>query len=260
MSIFHYADKKENLISALFFMPIYPDHAPFFVDDSGNYGIRWTLNYEIYFYLIIGAMITLTARWLWVGLYFLSTLVLLPIILTGSWTLDVSGYPTRSSVLGLIFNPMIYLFLVGVLIGLLLPYLQNIPSRIMPLFAVITFIFCIYFFSRGEFTGHGLKSSGWILAVLMLFVILSENTIGKYIPGFLIRLGDISYSLYLIHTLINNGLVGRFQNLGLQPGWEMFVISVMISLALAVLSWRYIEQPFNKRKHQSAKVGFESRI
>lgn len=260
MSIFHYADKKENLISALLFMPIYPDHAPFFVDDNGNYGIRWTLNYEIYFYLILGAMITFSARWLWVGLYFFSTLVLLPIFLTGSWTLNVSGYATKSALLGLILNPMIYLFLIGVFIGLLLPYLTRIHSEAMTFCAGMTLIACIYFFSRGEFTGHGLNSSGWILALFMLFVILSENTIGNYIPRFLIRLGDISYSLYLIHTLINNGLVGRFKKLGLQPGWTMFTISVVISLTLAVLSWRYIEQPFNKRKSQTAKVRIDSGI
>lgn len=258
MSIFHYADKKENLISALFFVPIYPDHAPFFVDDSGNYGIRWTLNYELYFYLILGAMITFKARWLWVGLYFLSTLVLLPIILTGSLTLDVTGYVTKSAALGLVLNPMIYLFLVGVLIGLTHSYLAKIPSKVMTFFAGFTLVTCVYFFSGGEFIGHGLNSSGWILALLMLFVILSENTIGKFIPRSLIRLGDISYSLYLIHTLVNNGLVGRFQNLGLQPGWVMFALSIAISLMLAVISWRYIELPFLKRKKHSAKVGMDS--
>lgn len=258
MSIFHYADKKENLISALLFMPIYPDHAPFFVDDSGNYGIRWTLNYELYFYLILGAMITFKARWLWVGLYFLSTLVLLPIILTGSLTLNVSGYVTQSAVLGLIINPMIYLFLVGVLIGLILPYLSNLSSKVMTFFAGFAFIICVYFFSRGEFTGHGLYSSGWILALLMLFVILSENTIGKFIPRSLIRLGDISYSLYLVHTLVNNGLVGRFQKLGLQPGWAMFALSILISLTLAVISWRCIELPFQKQKNHSTKVSMDS--
>ncbi|WP_143354571.1 acyltransferase family protein, partial [Erwinia amylovora] len=31
MSTFHYADKTENFISALTFMPLFPDHAPFYV-------------------------------------------------------------------------------------------------------------------------------------------------------------------------------------------------------------------------------------
>jgi peptidoglycan/LPS O-acetylase OafA/YrhL len=67
MSTFHYQDKTANLISAITFMPIMSDHAPFYVDDNGVYGIRWTLNYEVMFYIFISVALLFTKRWLWVG-------------------------------------------------------------------------------------------------------------------------------------------------------------------------------------------------
>ncbi|QIE99872.1 acyltransferase (plasmid) [Pantoea stewartii] len=247
MSIFHYADKKENLISAILFMPIYPDHAPFFVDDSGNYGIRWTLNYEIYFYLVVGIMISLPARWFWLISYFMITLIALPIVLTGSSTLNVTGYPTNSALLGLVMNPMIYLFLTGMIIALGLPFLKKLPSTVVNVALTLSFFLCVYMFSQGRFSGHGLSESGWLLGLLLVFTILSEDFLGRYIPNTLVMLGNISYSLYLIHTLINNGVVGRLESMGIQPGWELFLISIAISLVLAYFSWKYIELPLLRK-------------
>ncbi|MCP6519544.1 acyltransferase, partial [Klebsiella pneumoniae] len=78
---FHYADKTENFISALTFMPILPDHSPFYVDDSGMFGVRWTLNYEVMFSLFISVALLLAKRWVWPGVLFAATLVVLPLTL-----------------------------------------------------------------------------------------------------------------------------------------------------------------------------------
>lgn len=258
MSIFHYVEKTENLISAILFTPIYPDHAPFFVDDSGNYGIRWTLNYEVYFYLVVGLAISFSRRWLVAGTYFLLTLIVLPKLLTGTFTLDPYAYKTGSALIGLIVNPMIFLFITGAIIGLALPCLQRLPYQPMIFLACVSFFLCAYYFGKGKFIGHGLMSSGWLLTLLLLFVVLSEQFWSKYIPVALMRLGDISYSLYLIHTILNFGMADRLQRLGLQPGWVMFVVFIAISVCLAVISWRFIELPFQKSKTSNKQTKMEN--
>lgn len=242
MSTFHYADKTENLISALLFKPIYPDHGPFYVDDSGMYGIRWTLNYEVYFYLITAGAVFFKRSWLWVSAFFLIMLVIVPLVMWGYVSLDTKGYRTGSAVLALMTNPITFLFLTGMAIGLILPYLQKIPSALSFIGLMLTVSLCIYFFSKGQFSGHGIMSSGWLLAFLLTFVILTEDKIRVHIPGFLIKLGDISFSLYLIHTLVNNSIVSRLENYGLEPGWQRFLLSVIISLLLAWVSWFFIER------------------
>lgn len=244
MSTFHYADKTENFISALTFMPILPDHAPFYVDDGGMFGVRWTLNYEVMFYLFISVALLFAKRWVWAGVLFAATLVVLPLTLGYQLTLQPAGYKVDSALLGLITNPMTWLFLTGMLIGLALPYLRWLSSSVMAVAAVCSLIAAAYFFSHGMYAGHGLLSSGWVYGLILLTFALSEDVIGRYVPNFLIRLGDISFSLYLIHTLMNNGLGKRFESFGIEDGCVRFVVSIALSCLLAWLSWRYIERPF----------------
>ncbi|MFH8134957.1 acyltransferase family protein [Pantoea osteomyelitidis] len=259
MSTFHYADKTENFISALTFMPIYPDHAPFYVADSGLYGVRWTLNYEVMFYLFVSVALLFAKRWVWVALLFAATLILLPLMLWHNLSLDPSGYTTKSALLGLITNPVIWLFLTGMALGLVLPYLTWLPPRLMVFFTVLSLIAAAYFFSHGLFIGHGILSSGWIYSLILFCVVLSEGIIGKYVPSVLMWLGNISFSLYLIHTLMNNGIGKRFVHFGIADGYGRLIISVIASFLLAWLSWRYIERPFiqaRKKKASSLKEGF----
>lgn len=57
--------------------------------------------------------------------------------------------------------------------------------------------------------------------------------------------GKISYSLYLWHwpviVLLLLGLPAA------ELGWELQAVAVVLSFALATLSWRYVEEPFRKR-------------
>ncbi|HHB7442640.1 acyltransferase [Klebsiella pneumoniae] len=254
MSTFHYAEKTENFISALTFMPIYPDHAPFYVADSGMYGIRWTLNYEIMFYLFIAATILFAKRWVWAGVFFATTLVILPLTLWHQFSMDPSGYAVSTALLGLVTNPIIWLFLLGMAIGLVFPYLRWLPTKGMAVAALFSLIIAVYFFSQDMFVNHGLLSSGWIYGMILFTFVLAEEVIGKYIPDFLMRLGDISFSLYLIHTLMNNGIGKRFSSLGIEDGYVRFFISIAASGLLACLSWRFIERPFMQNHKKKINV------
>lgn len=251
MSTFHYPDRVDNLISALFFMPIYASHGPFYVDDSGMYGIRWTLNYEIMFYIFISVSLLFNKRWFFAAILFITSLILIPMALGYEVTLDAGGYALRPALLGLITNPMIWLFIAGVIIGLALPYLQCFSAKLMSFMFFISLILAVYLFSQGKFVGHGMLSSGWVYALILLTIVMAEEVIGRYVPVFLIRLGDISFSLYLIHTLMNNGIGKRFESLGVQDGYLRILISIFASLVLAWLSWRFIEKPlsFSRKKH-----------
>ncbi|PIF06901.1 acyltransferase family protein [Candidatus Pantoea floridensis] len=248
MSTFHYEDKTANLISAIIFQPIYPDHPPFYVDDDGMYGVRWTLNYEMYFYFAMSCMLLFNRKWLATSMFFLSSLIIVPLYVFGKWTTDPAGYQTTSALLGLITNPIILLFLAGMVIGLILPTLNKIPASFSAALLTISLLMAAYFFSQGMYLAHGLISSGWLYVLILMFTVLSEPFIGKYVPTVLIKLGDVSFSLYLIHTMMNGGVGKRFEDFGIEPGWLRFVLSVVISLGLAWVSWRFIEKRFTSKK------------
>lgn len=253
MSTFHYPEKVNNFISAITFSPIDANHAPFYVDDSGVYGIRWTLNYEVFFYLVMAVCLISKYRWLLLLAVFSLSLVVFPMLAGHSPTLDVSGYQFNSAYLNLMTNPIIWLFLVGVVFGLVYPYTKNINNKLriaILLLSIIVTGYCIVF---TQSWGHGITMSGWYLSILFIAVVLNDSLITRYIPRFFIVLGDISFSLYLIHTLMNGGIGKRFEDIGIVDGLPRFALSCVLSIGLAYLSYRFIERPASRRKEQTLR-------
>lgn len=247
MSLFHYPEKTENLISALLFMPINADHAPFYIDDSGMYGIRWTLNYEIFFYLVMAFSLISKYRWLTLILIFTALIFILPASSGFIPTLSVDGYQYHQAFFNMASNPIILLFIAGVFLGLSYPYTKRIPTSISKIFLVVCSVLTLYCIAFTSFVGHGIASSGWYLTLLVFALIINDVWIGKYIPKALIFLGEISFSLYLIHTLMNNGLGKRLESLGLSDGLLRFAVSCVLSITLAYLSWRFVERKFQRK-------------
>ncbi|MGL5384694.1 MAG: acyltransferase family protein [Serratia sp. (in: enterobacteria)] len=253
MSTFHYPEKVSNLISAITFSPIDANHAPFYVDDSGFYGIRWTLNYEVLFYLVMAICLISKYRWpLLLGVFSLS-LVVFPMLAGHSPTLDVSGYQFNSAYLNLMTNPIIWQFLVGVGFGLIYPFTKNFNGQLRLATLVIATVVTGYFVLFTPRLGHGLTMSGWYLSILFIAVVLNDELITKCIPGFIITLGEISFSLYLIHTLMNSGIGKRFEDIGVADGLPRFVLSCAVSIGLAYLSYKFIERPVSMRKQKTVR-------
>lgn len=246
MSTFHYPEKVANLISAITFSPVEKEHAPFYVDDSASFGIRWTLNYEIYFYLVVGVLLAMPFRWVCIFSFFFLTLISLPVLSGKEITLSPAGYDFGSPWINLFTNPMIFLFLSGLLLGKALPYINMIKPCIMTGLLLVAVMGCFWLFHNNHFVGHGLLNSGWIYLLILTFCVGAERHIGNYIPELLVRLGDISYSLYLIHTLMNNGLGKRLESLGIETGMSRFLLSIILSVVLSWLFWKFIERPILK--------------
>jgi peptidoglycan/LPS O-acetylase OafA/YrhL len=89
---------------------------------------------------------------------------------------------------------------------------------------------------------------------LFIAVILNDELIAKYTPRFLVTFGEISFSLYLIHTLMNGGIGNRLENLGVPDGTPRFIWSCVISIGLAYLSHRFIEKPMRWGKIKAVKI------
>lgn len=258
MSTFHYPDKVSNLISAITFSPIDANHAPFYVDDGGVYGIRWTLNYEVLFYLVMTVCLISKYRWLLLFGVFSLSLIVLPMLAGQSPTLEVNGYQFNSAYLNLMTNPIIWMFLVGVVFGLIYPYTKNLNSQLRLAILIVAIAitgYCVVFTSS---LNHGVTMSGWYLSILFIAVVLNDELITKFMPKCFITLGEISFSLYLIHTLMNGGIGKRFEDLGVADGIPRFVLSCVLSILLAFLSYRLIERPkghkttdFSKNKWSS---------
>lgn len=239
MSLLHYQDKLANLISALTFTTVSADNGPFYVDDSGLYGIRWTLNYEIWFYLLMAFSLLLRHRWIVLAALLVASLILFPLLQGQSLSLEAQGYAFRYGMLNLITNPIIWEFAAGVAVGLAWPALLRLPTLTRRLMLIVSVTWTIFHILDRTHVAHGITNSGGIMCLLLMSVAINNDLLTRLTPRFLIWLGDISYSLYLIHNVIMRMVDRRVPVHGVMQ----FFVALALSLLVAWLSQRYIERP-----------------
>ncbi|EAT8301177.1 acyltransferase, partial [Salmonella enterica] len=82
-----------------------------------------------------------------------------------------------------------------------------------------------------------------ILGMFILFVSLADPLLNKYIPHMLTYLGDISFSLYLLHGAIGIAVMKRMGPVELSnyKGIPTVVIAIFLSIFISHLTHKYIE-------------------
>jgi len=234
-----------GLIKALAFMP-QGDKADGPVYGQLPLSVGWTLNYEMYFYLIFGASL-LFRRFRWIGLLSAAviTLVAIPIVTRSGVSTDTYKALNYSIVyLNLITNPIIWLFIAGVGIGVIYKSRFVIPSKFWSKIAVAaaaTFLMWQYF--SQYHADHGIFMWGLSLVPLMLILTIASKTINIPTHPMLVSLGDISYSLYLVHVPTKAATAAVLAFIGVQAsGISFFILMTLASLIIATISHRYLEQ------------------
>ncbi len=209
--------------------------------------VGWTLNYEMYFYLVFTITLLLPRHWrllaltIWLAGTCLAGFLANPFQVYWSFK-DITFYT----------NPIVLEFLAGVFVGYI--YLQQrFLSRQTALLFVLTGFPAIfiarYFISDIEtwrFLAWGIPSVMIVYGFLSLEFHKAKGTAA------LAHLGDSSYSLYLCHLIVTGlisvvwssfGWQGYFSNIG------YLVITTAVVFAVAELSFRFIEQPaYNRLK------------
>ncbi|EHU6711713.1 acyltransferase, partial [Salmonella enterica] len=117
MSTFHYPDKVQNMLSALTFTLYKTSTSPLYIDEGGTYNIRWTLNYEIYFYLVFALCLLVKHRVLALVTWGILVTSIIPVIAGYQPAINVQGYPFSSPYFGFLTNPLLLEFIIGVIVG-----------------------------------------------------------------------------------------------------------------------------------------------
>jgi exopolysaccharide production protein ExoZ len=212
------------------------------------YTLGWSLNYEVFFYLLFAVFIVLPARRAVLALGATLLLVVL------------AGWAAAPDSVALRFwsQPIVLEFGLGALIAwawlgptrrigapaaLLLGAGALALVLVDPLGLAVKVV--------GASTPNGLtRLVAWGLpaaAVLMAAVFYEK---GRQIDtrrwSFLVRLGDCSYSLYLMHPFALIAISKGWMALQMQRffGWEFLALACLAgSVGLALVSYRWIEKP-----------------
>jgi exopolysaccharide production protein ExoZ len=244
---FYFIEHPRLLLPTFFFFPTYANHI------GASYGmpalaVGWSLNYEVYFYLLIGlSMMFGKQRWMVITGFLLVSTLLIPLLSNGFVMMNLSEwYGYGVSYLSLMTNPVLLFFLTGIGISFIYNSTIEPPSLFWANahvgLAVLVFVLC-YFQVIQLLPGwfNHLLSCGFLL-----FFLLQRNKIKPYtVPRFLMFIGNSSFSLYLVHPIVLNVFpkILLASELGIAfNGWIVFGLVFLVILFLAGLCQRYIEK------------------
>lgn len=204
--------------------------------------VGWTLTHEIYFYLAFAAFLCLPERWLplllagWAGL-----------VVAGSLLLD--GLPAIGT---LIVNPLTIEFILGACAGILIMSGERRLARAALVAAAVWLAIAGWLVWP---QGAEDFPSGWsrvaafaVPGALIAYGVISLEMQGALkAPGWLVRLGDWSYALYLCHLLVLSGLVrvwvSVLPDFGPLASLAFLLVSTTLSVVVAGLAFHWLEFP-----------------
>ena len=230
------------LAKSLLFLPVNPD-APLFFGLS--LPVAWTLEFEIYFYAIFGvSLLFRRLRWFVLASWMLLTVILLP-LRAGVLTFDVmSNLHYSVAYLSLASNPIVLEFLFGAVIAAI--YVNEkvrIPSRTVAMhFLLLTVAPALWLVYSGFVHFHGPKTWGAAMALAVLGIAVASKTVALRPPRLLVWLGQISFSLYLTHTITQLWMTRWIEGMGGDTHSLAHVfVTTAVALSFAALSYHYLE-------------------
>jgi peptidoglycan/LPS O-acetylase OafA/YrhL len=228
------------LVSSLFFIPHETAYGP-----SPTLSLGWTLNYEMYFYLLFAIGLLLSKRY--------SSVIAMVLILGIMALTDVIG--PRSQAAAYYGQPIVLEFVYGILIYHAFQFAARdaaSPGRDAGFGLVLVLISgAILFLVVAEVTGHdsprfaakGLPAAALVASALLLEMRYAFAWRNKAI----LLLGEASYVLYLIHPFVLYGFTRVLLREAVQwpdlAKWPLALLLVAITASVAVAVHYYLETP-----------------
>ena len=229
---------------------LYPSNLTFHIS-----GVIWTLMYELYFYLIVGASLFLPKRWRDTVLA-LAGLAILAFVLQHWFANNYApeGLTNASYSFWFFAAPIVLEFFAGYF---LYRWLSKKPQQDWRLWAAATIVLACLATYVGRVSmvpGTSLAQfyfwperaffMGLAACALVGTAILAPPFKGAYLP-WLVKLGDCSFAIYLLHpllyTLANKPL--QWINPEHHHRWLMMLAVMAALLTASALYYRYIEHP-----------------
>lgn len=199
-------------------------------------GVGWTLNLEMYFYMIFTIAILINKKFA-------------PLVAGGAVAVIyfLVGYLTKSEAILYYFaNKRIWFFVIGIGIWYFSQWLKNRNIKLsLPTFTLpvsIAFFLVVTIWSSSISLALEMPWAIELFAVSLLFLIsiMASNCGADLKPRFLLLMGDASYACYLLHTI----LIEFLRHKGIATsGTFLYTMGVLIgSWSLAILWHFYVDK------------------
>lgn len=212
----------------------------FFIPWENNIGyikpllaVGWTLNFEIYFYLLFTILLFIPKKYF---LIILST-IMISGVLTG---VLLKPLPATMYVLS---SPLLLEFLIGCIVGILYTSQVTLPKWTAYFLVILGIGGFIYSLSDSTFVSQRFILWGLPSALLISGVLFLEKSKSLYISPLLVKLGDSSYSLYLTHIFTINAL-GKIWVMIFNDYFMLYILmATLISPIVGHIAYLVLEKP-----------------
>jgi peptidoglycan/LPS O-acetylase OafA/YrhL len=214
-------------------------------------GQGWTLNYEMYFYVLFAVAIFAPRR---TAVAIASALLIVSVVV--GW---IAPLPTAFEYW---CQPIILEFIFGMTLGLLFLEGRRIPAWAGWL--MVAAGLAILFFGPSRSEGYTLLraiqtggSAALVVGGLTLGDLIKPSPVARQIS----LIGDASFSLYLFHSFPNRGVLYAAVWLGFDPNrapWLLLALALVLATAMSVVMYKYIEVPAIRSLRK--RLGCESNV
>ncbi|KQL39940.1 hypothetical protein AN960_08180 [Bacillus sp. FJAT-25509] len=219
-------------------------------------GVIWTLIHELRIALIFPFIVLLIKRVNW------KISILICIALTSMKALDIVFNIEQSNGFHISYiDTLSYLsiFIMGILLAKHRMELVDFFQKLKLKYKIMFFLFSILLFNFSGLALYDIYEVTKLHAFTEFSLIIQEYGMGLGATGlFIIAIGSskiekilmykpiqfvgkISFSLYLYHPLVLLSFVHLFYNI--LPLWVVFIMTIVFSIAIAYIAWRYVEVP-----------------
>lgn len=203
-------------------------------------GVGWTLNYEMFFYLIFALALTIKR-----GRTFIFV-IMFALIFIGQHINPIESYRTPSSAIEAWTSPSLIPFLIGMAIALLRSAKPALRVS-HPLLLVVAMILAVLLIQNFAMEGS-VYTWKWRLTVIFLGAFTAGLAIMAHgearVPAWLVFLGDASYSMYLIHPFMF-GVLKRMHGdaIAAEMPFIALILFVAISIVAGIALHVFVEKP-----------------
>ncbi|MCL7999981.1 acyltransferase [Brucella sp. 21LCYQ03] len=217
--------------------------------------VGWTLNYEMFFYVVVAAGLLTRYRWAFILAAFAIALIAIPLLQQPDLSFVQLINAERVDANAWVYtNPLCWLFVAGAAIHYLeQKQLQVKNMYVFSALATVSLAFLMACYLSPSMTRHGLTGMG--LAVLPMFMVcvLSRGLIERFVPRWLVYLGDTSFSLYLTHVILLSVVKAALAPF-IGEGYVLMTAAVAVSIAVGALYFSIIERPISAFLTSQLKV------
>lgn len=208
-------------------------------------GVGWTLNFEMFFYLLFA----LALAWR------MPPLRLIAPVLCGLTLLSLFRSPEWPVPLQFWADPVVMDFLAGMLIARAAQKRITLPSPAAWACVIVGLAYLFIPMPRPGVYGSVQFSLSFTIAAALVVAgtVELEEKIRPLIPGWLSFMGAASYALYLIHPILAPIGPTLLKRLAMPYPILSIAISITVALIAGICTYLFIEQPLTRRLNSAVR-------